>query len=89
MRAYNVAGTWSELKGVTPTTNEDTANVVIAVSTEDAVDPHNAMGLVMDAMLDTLVQIHAKAHPDVPEGQIHPFPYALVFGKLLRDRGLS
>lgn len=88
MRVYNVAGTWSELKGVTPTTNEDTANVVIAVSTEDAVDPHNAMGLIMDAMLDVLQQVHAKAHPDVPEGQIHPFPYALVFGKLLRDRGL-
>lgn len=85
MRTYSTAGTWSELKGLDPTTNEDTAAIVITVSTEDAVDPHYAIGLFLDCVVDVVEKIHSKAHPD--DIGTHEFPIRETLDRILTIRG--
>lgn len=86
MRVYNAASTYADLKDVEPTTNEDTANIVIVMTTEDGLDPHKALALFLDSMIDVAEQIHAKAHPD--DVTYHEFPYRPALEAILTSKGM-
>jgi len=86
MRVYNAAATYAELKGITPTTNEDTVSIVVSMTTEDALDPHNALAVWLDTAMDVADQIHRKAHPD--DVGHHEFPYRQVLEQILTSKGM-
>lgn len=53
--------------------------VSISVCSEDAVDPHDLCGILLDCVVDLVHQIHADAHlDDVPGQDQHEFPTAVV-----------
>jgi hypothetical protein len=88
VRVYQGANNWQALKGIDLDTNEQAATILIHISTEDGVSPHNAAAVFLDMVVDVVDRINRSAYPDTPEGVPVPdFPLRQAIDKILTLRG--